>query len=251
MAVLLVALCSATAQSHSPEIQNSKVSLSLQEIVGHVAETQALNRDRIRSYTVTREYRLYGGNSSEADSQVMADISFVPPTRKDYEITKTLGSGQGEKIVRKVLDHEQEMASNWESTALTAENYEFQLLGDEISEGRRCYVLQIDPKRESKDLIKGKAWIDAESFNVRRIEGEPAKSPSWWVKHLQLTLRFSEVKGMWLQTGAQANADIRMLGKRVLTSRDVDYRTGDIVAQKIPPARKTATRLVGAGVLVR
>jgi hypothetical protein len=220
-----------TAPAHSNP--QPKASSDLESIVSHLAEVQYRNRRAVRSYVVTREYKLFGEAQDKAESEVMAEVSFLPPGTKQYTIKSTEGSGRGEKIVRKVLEHEQEMASDWEETSLTGRNYNFQLAGEESLNGRRCYVLKLDPKREVKDLIRGTAWIDAASYNTVRIVGQPAKSPSWWVKRVDLTLNFSDVDGMWLQTGATANAEVRLMGKHVLTSQDLKYDTaGEAVAAR-------------------
>ena len=49
------------------------------------------------------------------------------------------------------------MAGDWEESALTERNYTFGLVGEEQLDGRNCYVLSIEPRRESKDLIRGKS----------------------------------------------------------------------------------------------
>ena len=226
-ALFWLALATMSAQtSPSNSNQNANASSDLESIVSHLAEVQYRNRRAIRPYVVTREYKLFADTRDKAESEVMAEISFLPPGTKQYAIKSTEGSGRGEKVVRKVLAHEQEMASDWEETSLTGRNYDFQLVGEENLDGHRCYVLKIVPKRDVKDLIRGTAWIDTDTYNTIRIAGQPAKSPSWWVKRVDLTLTFSDVDGMWLQTGATANAEVRLMGKHVLTSQDVKYDTG-------------------------
>ena len=49
---------------------------------------------------------------------------------------------------------------------------------------------ELTPRRDSKELVHGRAWIDAEKFNVRRVEGM-VKAPSWWLKRVEITMRFS------------------------------------------------------------
>lgn len=223
----------------------------LEQIVSHLTETQYKNRSSIRSYVATRQYKLFDDKSAKADSEVLAEVSFLPPGTKNYSITRTQGSGRGEKVVRKVLEHEQEMAGEWEDSAITERNYKFELAGEEFLNGQRCLVLKIEPKRQTKELIRGKAWIDALTYNVRRISGNPAKNPSWWVKRVELTLTFSDVDGMWLQTGATANADVRFFGKHMLTAHDVSHDTSDMVA-RAPRVRNGApSRVVGAATAVR
>ncbi len=246
--MLLLGLCSvvsAQAVATPAGQPASGGALDVHAIVAHMTAAQQQNRDRSRAYTVTRQYELKSKNSDNSDSTVVAEVSFVPPGKKQYEIRESNGNGRGEKVIRKVLDHETEMSSEWSNTAVTDANYQFALLGREQSKDCNCYVLAISPKRDSKDLMKGKVWVDPVSFQIRRIEGEPAKSPSWWVKRVNVTLFFEEVRGMWLQTAAYADAEVRLFGHHVLESRDLDLRTTDTVARN--SASRNADGIVRTG----
>src|SRR5205085_11952439 len=112
---------------------------------------------------------------------------------------------------------------------LSPANYSFALVGTQVIDGRLCFVLDITPQRESKDLLKGRAWVDAQSFLVRRVQGEPIKNPSWWVKNVRLVLTYGEHDGMWMQTGSEADAHIRMAGDYRLVSRDLELRPQTVV----------------------
>jgi outer membrane lipoprotein-sorting protein len=196
----------------------------LNTILVHIEQAQVESHAHMAPYSVTREYKFFGDDRQHAKSQVLAKVDFAPPNEKNYTIEKSSGSGQGEKITRKVLDHEKSMAKGDESVALTRENYDFEYLRAETINGRRAYVLQLTPKHNDKNLIKGLAWIDAETFHPLRVEGEPAKSPSWWVKSVKLSLTFGQVGDMWLQTGTQAIANVRFLGPHTMVARDVNYQ---------------------------
>jgi hypothetical protein len=251
--LLLGVACTMAAQTPQakPVSMATAQKASTETVVSRMTEIQYKNRHAIRPYIVTREYKLFDDKSTKADSKVVAEVSFVPPGNKQYEIKQTQGSGRGEKVVRKVLAHEQEMAGDWEESALTERNYTFGLVGEEQSNGRNCYVLTIEPKRESKDLIRGRVWIDSETYNPMRMVGEPAKNPSWWVKHVELSLGFSDVEGMWLQTSATANADVRIFGKHVLTSKDIRYETGSTDAKaKTPRRRVQPAQSLGSAVIL-
>lgn len=238
--VTLMLVLSLYAQSAA---QSSAVESGLEQIVARMEAAQQDNRDRIRAYTVLREYTLTSEKKPETPSQVTAEVNFVPPGTKEYEIRDTNGKGHGEKVVRRVLEHEAEMAGQSESSAVTSTNYQFALVGRDKIDGRECYVLAVHPKRESKDLLEGHAWVDAATYQVRRIMGEPSKNPSWWVKKVNIELTFAEVGGMWMQTAAKADADVRFVGNHVLLSRDVDLRVADQVANAVKPrARETETR---------
>ena len=56
------------------------------------------------------------------------------------------------------------------------------MLASEFLEARPVYVIQVLPKREDKYLFEGRIWIDAEDFAVVRVEGKPAKNPSFWTR---------------------------------------------------------------------
>ena len=115
-------------------------------------------------------------------------------------------------------------------TAITRDNYEFTYAGEAVLDGQQCYLLELKPKRKENDLIVGEAWVDKQSFFIRRIEGEIAKTPSWWLKRVRVSIAFADIKGAWLQTSMEVVADVRIFGPHTLTSRIVDYRGTDVVA---------------------
>jgi hypothetical protein len=214
--------------------------LRLDQILGRMDQVRAKERDRSVAYTVTRQYQLSGQGSSRADSEVVALVNFIPPGAKEYSIVKAEGSDRGTGIVRKVLDHESSMAGNPRPHELSAQNYNFTLLGRETIEGHDCYVLQLVPKRDSSDLVRGQAWVDSRSFEIRRITGQTAKSPSFWIKNLNITINYGEVEGVWLQTSTMATADVRVAGPHTLTSRELDVQTATFSAKAQPPSSQPA-----------
>jgi len=257
--VILVAFCacverSGAAAQVSPNEQNTP---TLAEIVERLAKVQWEDHLTARSYTVLRNYELIG-KKPENSSEVQAEVSYSPPGAKAYTIRSTSGSGSGERVVRRVLEHETRMAPSWKEAALTEENYKFELLGKEIVEGHDCFVLKLTPRGDNKNLVRGRAWVDAKSFNVRRIEGA-VQPPSWWLKHVEVTMQFSRVLGMWLQTAFIAKADVRFFGEHTLKEESVQIRTGDAAEVAAQTTEKTPTpplngpalppAMVGAGVL--
>ncbi len=113
---------------------------------------------------------------------------------------------------------------------MTRDNYDFTDLGETALDGRSCYLLGLKPRRKETDLIAGQVWIDKHTFATRQIEGEVAKTPSWWLKKIHVKLTFADVDGAWLQTGMEAVADVRMMGSHTLKSQLLDYRGADEVA---------------------
>jgi hypothetical protein len=212
--------------------------MSLSSIIEALEKTQAGVRPQI-SYQVIREYRLFGAHDSSADSDVVAEIDFSPPTSKNYRIQKSTGTNRGQQVVRRVLDNEVEATSNGNParTALHRDNYDFNYIGEVSLDGQPCYLLGLKPRRKEKNLISGEAWIDKHSFLVRQIEGEVAKTPSWWLRKVRVKLTFADRDGTWLQASMVAVADVRIIGPHTLTSHILDYRSADEVASTETPTR--------------
>lgn len=205
------------------------------EIVSRMEQAQAASRAHMVPYSVVRQYQLSAADAQHPNSTVIAQVNFVPPSQKDYAIIDSTGSDRGESIVRKVLEHESQMASHPDTHDINSQNYSFTLIGRQTLDGRDCYVLQITPRREARELLNGKVWIDANSFLIRQIEGSPVKSPSFWIKNLTLTISYGEVSGVWVAQATKAVAEVRFIGTHVLTSRDLDLQTGTVNALNQSP----------------
>jgi hypothetical protein len=217
----------ANAQRSAPDLPT---------IVQHMEQAQSNIHGGMRPYEVTRQYLFYEGDAKpNADSSVTANMSYYPPDTKQFSIVNSAGAGRGQHVVKQVLEHESEMANRWRETAITNDNYKFSMMGEETLNGRRCFILGLEPRRKAKELLEGKAWVDAMDYRILQVQGEPSKSPSFWIKKLDVTLYFSEVEGMWLQTAIRAVADVRMFGRNVLSERDLNYRVGTQSAWKRVP----------------
>ncbi len=210
-----------------------------------MAQARDQNHVRLRPYIVTRNYKLFGNDASKAKSEVIADVTFVPPASKKYRIQETSGSGVGQVLVRRMLAGEAEVEKDHLSTDLSADNYDFRFIREADVSGQRCYVLELLPRRKEPHLLRGDVWVDADTYLPRRIEGEFAKSPSWWVRDVSVTFTYGDVGGMWLQTVTEAAANVRILGRSSMVSRDVKYRITELVATA-PPVETNFLELMPA-----
>jgi Outer membrane lipoprotein-sorting protein len=238
-----VLVCLAAAVSASAQ---SQIAVPTSDtIVAQMSQAQTANRIQFLPYTVTRDYRLFGGETSNSPkSHVVADIVVVPPDSKKYTIQTAVGSVLAERIVRKALDSEVAFANDSRATDITRENYDFALVGENELNGRLCYVLELSPKRKSKNLLHGTLWVDAETHLPRRVEGAPAKDPSWWFSEVQIVLLYGYVGPMWVQTSSTASANVRIIGRSTMVWQDTSYQLGDFphrtsLAESIAPPGET------------
>jgi hypothetical protein len=236
-----------------PAAAQTATSLSLPEIVSrmHAAETAEQNRP---SYRLLRQYRLSGADPKVATSEVLAEVDYVPPSSKAFSIRKAEGSERGTKIVRRVLEHEADMAKGSVNSDFCTSNYDFALLGQDTLNGKPVYVLQLKPRHAAVELLRGKAYVDAQTFLVVRAQGEPARNPSWWIKDLEVVIDYGRADGVWLPLATHATADLRLLGTHVLTSKDLEVHAATETAKLAPPRRTRPPRsrnsAVQAGVWV-
>jgi hypothetical protein len=165
-------------------------------------------------------------------AEVKAELVYDPNGKSGYQILESKGSDRGSSIVSKLLDGE---ANSWSKCShphapnvISRDNYNFSFLGTELLDGHQTYVLGLHPLRKDSGLIDGKAWIDSENYLVRKIVGQEAKSPSWWVRNVNLTLTFGPIGGMWLQTSSQAIADIRIVGRYTMVGRALEVKTAEM-----------------------
>jgi hypothetical protein len=242
--LLLPLLLGVTALAQQVDAKSGSPAPPIASIVVQMERAQMDSRPGV-SYQVVREYRLFSEKSATPSSEVVAEVDYLPPDRKTYEIQKHTGSSRGQDVVRRILQHESQMVAggkSWSGAVIDGNNYDFSYLGEANRDGNSCYLLGLDPKRKETELIRGKAWVDKRSFLIRHIEGQMAKNPSWMLKRVDVKIDFADVGGAWLQTGMEAVADVRFIGNQTLRSQTVDARVGEVVAQKMSPAARAASR---------
>ena len=205
---------------------------SLDTIVTRLRDAADQNRRGWSSYRLLREYQMFHERNTTPMADVKAELVYDPNGNSGYQILESNGSDRGSKIVSKLLDSE---ANGWSKcshphppTAISRDNYDFSFLGTELLDGHRTYVLGLHPRRKDSGLIDGKAWIDSDTYLVRKIVGQESKSPSWWVHDVNLILTFGPISGMWLQTTSQAVADIRIVGRYTMVGRALGVKPAEM-----------------------
>jgi hypothetical protein len=129
----------------------------------------------------------------------------------------------GETIVRRMLEGQMAFAKDSGSTEISKGNYDFRFIREENVNGHHCYVLELLPRRKAKNLLRGNIWVDANTYLIHRIEGEPVKSSSWWLRDVRIVLLFGYIGEMWMQTSSESTANVRIVGQYKIISQDVSY----------------------------
>ena len=218
---VIVFLATLASSSQAPSAPSEIKSPDLNLILQRLEEVQHQDPAQSRPYEVTREYEVFRGYDTQPTSEVMAQINFVPPDTKTHKITQAQGNSRGEKIVRELLDRETESAKKRRGSEISRTNYDFVFLRQENFGVVPEYVLRIVPKRKDKYLLRGQIWVDASTFHIRRIEGVPAKSPSFRIKDIHITLQYAELGSMWIPVSFDAIATVRLLGQFTLAGLNI------------------------------
>jgi hypothetical protein len=193
-------------------------------IIARMARAGEQNHFHFRPYVVTRDYKLFGKERLIPTSQIIAELTFDPPYLKSYAFLQTNGSSMGATIVRRMLEGQMAFAKDSGSTDISQGNYDFRFIREETVNGHRCYVLELIPRRKAKNLLRGNIWVDEKTYLLHRIEGEPVKSSSWWLRDVRIVLLFGDIADMWMQTSSESTANVRIVGQYKMISQDVSYK---------------------------
>jgi hypothetical protein len=202
--------------------------LSLEQILSNLEQRNAQRAAALQQFEGKRTYRMqYRGFPSDRDAEMVVKVTFHAPNSKEFTVVSQTGSKFViDHIFKKLLEGEQEALKeeNRHDTALTRQNYDFELAGYDTSPDGAQYVLRLLPKTKNKFLYRGKIWVDAQDFAVVRIEGEPGKNPSMWIKKTGIAHKYVKVDGFWLPAENHTESFIRLGGKATLSIEYQDYK---------------------------
>jgi hypothetical protein len=231
MCVAGAALCCAMPQADGTGASSYSASyapLPVEQVVKNLQEKNAERAAALAHYEATRIYRMkYHGFPSDRDAEMVVKVAYHAPNSKQFSVVSQSGSKFIiDHIFKKLLEGEQEAAKgdNQRQTRLTSENYDFEFAGFENAPEGARYVLNLLPKTKNKFLYRGKIWVDAKDFAVIRIEGEPGKNPSFWIKKTEIAHQYVKVDDFWLPAENRTQSVIRLGGTASLSIEYQDYK---------------------------
>jgi hypothetical protein len=242
----LLALAAPAKAAKLDSIHPSAV--TLETITAKLAESEARKFTDLQQYSATRKYMLRNARMHK-DAQMTVRMVYRKGEGKTFQVVSVDGAeGMSRKIFDRLIEAEKDASrsDSREHGRLTSENYNFQLLGIETENGRRTFVLELQPRKKSKYLLQGKAWIDADDFAMVRLEGRPSASISFWVGKPYVVQSFQKVGDFWLASENRSVADCKFVGKSELTVESTGYevqpvyRSG-LASRQLPRELKAAS----------
>jgi len=210
--------------------------LGADEVMRRVVEMNELRGKVLDSYSSVRIYHLECHCLSHKKADMVIRADYHSPNTKKFTILSESGSGTvRQKVFKKLLEAEQESMSdeNQQRTAMTPENYAFQLLDYQKTDAGEFYVLDAEPRIKNKFLFRGRIWVDAKDFAITRVEGQPAVNPSWWTVRTDFKRSYQKIGDFWLPESNESETKVRIFGTAFLTIEYREYQitpTGATVA---------------------
>ena len=201
--------------------------LTADEVIGNVMEKNAERTLALEGYSSLRSYHLECHCVSHKKADMLIRADYIAPDKKVFTVVSESGSDTvRNKVFKKLLEAEQESMreENQQRTAITPENYKFQLSDYEKTDTDEFYVLDAQPLRKNKFLFRGHIWVNAKDFAVTRVEGEPAVNPSWWTVKTDFTRSYQKIGDFYLPESNRSETKVRIFGTAVLTIEYRDYQ---------------------------
>ncbi len=199
------------------------------DIFKEIDRVELLREEKLAGYTVTERYRVTNSHFKEP-AEMLVHTVYKRGEGKTYTVVSRSGPDFLQtKVLDKILASEHEMSQGKARSAalMTSANYDFKVVGQETVDGRECQVITLNPKAKSQFLIRGKAWLDAKSFILVKLEGKPTQSPSFFAGSPFIQRQYEEADGFALARQSKATTQGFLLGSTEILIQYSDYKLVD------------------------
>jgi hypothetical protein len=203
---------------------NDGTSLTADEVIARMFTHDVERETAAGGYTGIRQYD-FVNHQLDKRAQMVASVASDPDGTTHFQIVSKEGWSLGNDSLRQAMDSESQISrpSVRPMTLVTKDNYAFQMIGTTLLNDRTAYVIDVVPKRQETYLFRGRIWVDAEDYALARIEGQLAKSPSYWIRRVRFTLEYRKNGAYWFPWLGTSACDVRILGTTEVNIRFVDY----------------------------
>jgi len=229
---ITILIVRAKAQS-DPESQSALTALveplrpgvTADQLFADLDSHNEFRKSALRDYTAVRTYQVID-LKGKVHAEEVGRMEYRAPDQKMFVLMSESGSGLiRHKALNPLISSEIEAAAGKEhhDSSITPLNYSLELLGEQQVGPYRCFVARAIPKRGDKYLFEGKLWIDVDDYAVVRIEGHPARRPSFWIQRADFVREYQKIGGFWLPKKDQTFVQVRFYGKKILTIAHENY----------------------------
>jgi len=196
------------------------------EIVARMMEHDQAHQASLGVYVWTSHYVL---DNKDRHAEMLVRWTRQADGTKRYQVVYERGDGGVRShVFHKLLESEVEASQPAfrDRNRLNTTNYSFSLTGAEEIKGRLAYVLNIQPKTDSKYLTRGRIWVDATDYAVVQVEGAPSKKPSFWTNRVNFIQTFEKNGDHWMASCNRSVTEAKLFGQADLVINYFDYKFG-------------------------
>jgi hypothetical protein len=179
----------------------------------------------LHGYTGVRRYVLENSRHHKR-AEMLVTVKCLDDGSKQFQTVSATGWGVARNhVFPRLLESEGEasLRDARERSRIIPENYSFEMVGRDYVNHRPVYVIAITPKTQNKYLVQGRIWVDLDEYAIVRVEGKPAKNPSFWIKSVHFVHTYQKSGSFWLPVSDRSVTDARILGTTELTIEYFDY----------------------------
>ena len=187
-------------------------------------------------YSGSREY-LFDNPKLNKRAEMLISVKCDADGTKHFQIVSEDGWKSAHKhVLHKMLESESDSSQPMirPKTRIISKNYNFQMVELTTLNGRPTYVIDALPKRQDKYLFRGRIWVDAEDYALARVEGEPAKNPSFWTRSVHFVQQYRKSGDFWFPVLTSSVTEARLFGSTKVDIHYFDYTP--LSATAYPPA---------------
>jgi hypothetical protein len=211
--------------------------LSKSELFAKLLENNHSRDGHLQQYSETRSY-VVTNQKGKMHAVTEVRLHYRAPNEKSFDTLCEEGSGTVRNLVfKRLMESEVETASgrNHRDSSITPVNYEFQFLREEDGNGRHYFVVQAIPRRKDKYLFEGKIWIDSQDFAIAKIEGQPARNPSFWIHRVDFVRQYQKIGEFWLPLKDESITHLKIVGTKILTIEHFNYTVNGSETSPVSP----------------
>ena len=195
------------------------------QLFADLAAQNALRTASLVEYSTTRTYEVKDVKG-KIHAREVGVMQYHAPDKKTFAVKSEDGSGVVRRLALNPLIASEIEASSGKQhrdSSITPANYDLKLIGEQQVGSYYCYVAEAIPKRRDKYLFEGKVWIDEHDHAIVRIEGHPAKRPSFWIERADFIREYQRIDGFWFPKRDLTFVHVRLYGTKILTIDHADY----------------------------
>ena len=197
--------------------------LASEEVLTRMEERIEQQFAALVSYRARRRYS--AAHALLGDSvYLLVEEHYRTPGEKEFQVLERSGPAAIQKrLFSRLMQVEIDTSPQEKRRAVDICRRNYLFTFQEYDAAAKAYIFQVEPRTSNPYLLRGKIWVNAEDFAVQRIEGEPAKRHSFWVRRTRFVHEFAKFGDFWFPVRHHSKSKVFPFGSATLEIAYYDY----------------------------